>query len=104
MIRVCSVCRIPSVIGHGWISRHAHDATHTRMRLPRGICKFWHLTLTMLPEWLIPWGHYSLLAGQDRPLEECVPESADNDRSADRSTVRRWLLRRAQLTGGVNSE
>ena len=60
------------------------------MRLPRGICKFWHLTLTMLPEWLIPWGHYSLLAGQDR--------------SADLATVRHRLLRRADLTGGANSE
>ena len=58
----------------------------------------------MLPEWLIPWRHYSLLAGQDRSLEECVPESADKDRSADLATVRRRLLRRAQLTGGVNSE
>ena len=58
-----------------------------------------------LPDWLIPGGHYSLparqqaaqLASEDgRPVEQCVPDSADRDRPADPSTVRRWLLRRTQ--------
>ena len=105
MARVCPACRTASVIGHGWRSRQAHDATHTRIRIQRGICKLCHLTLTMLPDWLIPGGHYSLLARQqaadlasqpDRPLEDCVPDSADKDRSADPTTVRRWLLRRTE--------
>lgn len=103
MVRICPACRAASVIGHGWRSRQAHDAIHTRIRIQRGICKLCHLTLTMLPDWLIPGGHYSLLARQqaaqlasedDRPVEQCIPNSADRDRSADPSTVRRWLSRR----------
>jgi hypothetical protein len=47
------------VIGHGWRSRQAHDAHHTQIRIHRGICKLCDLTLTMLPEWLVPGGHYS---------------------------------------------
>ena len=103
LIRHCPACQTDSVIGHGWRHRQAHDATHTRIRIHRGICKLCRLTLTMLPDWLIPGGHYSLrarqqaaeLAGQpDRCLEECVPFSADCDRSADPSTVRRWFRRR----------
>jgi hypothetical protein len=59
----------------------------------------------MLPGWLIPGGHYGLTARQqaaqlasqqERPVEECVPDSADRDRSADPSTVRRWFQRRAE--------
>lgn len=105
MARACPACRADSVIGHGWRSRQAHDAIHTRIRVQRGICKLCHRTLTMLPGWLIPGGHYSLAARQEaadlasqpeRPLEECVPDSADSDRSADPSTVRRWLLRRTE--------
>ncbi len=59
----------------------------------------------MLPDWLVPGGHYSLparqqaaqLAGESpRPVEECIPDSADGERSADPSTVRRWFLRRLE--------
>ena len=105
MVRVCPACRTDSVIGHGWRNRQAHDATHTRIRIRRAICKLCHLTLTMLPGWLVPGGHYSLLARQqatdlasqpDRPLEECIPDSADSDRSADPSTVRRWFRLRTE--------
>ena len=105
IVRVCPACRTGSIIGHGWRSRQAHDATHTWIRIPRGICKLCHLTLTMLPGWLVPGGHYSLAARQqaahlaseqDRSLEDCIPDSADSDRSADPSTVRRWFRRRTQ--------
>jgi len=59
----------------------------------------------MLPDWLIPGGHYSLAARQqaaqlvseqDGSLEDCIPDSADSDRSADLSTVRRWFRRRTE--------
>jgi hypothetical protein len=105
MIRVCPACQQVSVIGHGWRSRQAHDANHTWIRIHRGICKLCDRTLTMLPDWLVPGGHYSLAARQqaehlstepERPLEECVPDSADADRSADPSTVRRWFQRRLE--------
>ena len=105
MIRVCPACQQVSVNGHGWRSRQAHDANHTWIRIHRGICKLCDRTLTMLPDWLVPGGHYSLAARQqaehlstepERPLEECVPDSADADRSADPSTVRRWFQRRLE--------
>ena len=103
MLRFCPICRVASVIGHGWRSRQAHDANHTSIRIHRGICKLCELTLTMLPDWLVPGGHYSLTARQQaellateqpRPLEDCVPDSLDEESCADPSTVRRWFQRR----------
>ena len=105
MIRTCPSCEQVAVIGHGWRSRQAHDAKHTWIRIQRGICKLCDRTLTMLPDWLVPGGHYSLSARQQaaqlaseqqRTVEECIPDSADQDRSADPSTVRRWLQRRRE--------
>lgn len=105
MVRICPVCRQTSVIGHGWRSRQAHDANHTWIRIRRGICKLCERTITMLPDWLVPGGHYGLTARQQsaqlageapRPVEECVPDSADPNRCADPSTVRRWLRRRLE--------
>ena len=93
------------MIGHGWRRRQAHDASHTWIRIHRGICKRCNQTLTMLPDWLVPGGHYSLLARQQaaqlasepqRTVEECIPDSADRDRFADPSTVRRWFHRRLE--------
>jgi hypothetical protein len=103
MVRLCPACQTDSVIGHGWRGRQAHDATHTEIRIQRGLCKLCRLTLTMLPDWLIPGGQYSLLARQQAadlaieqglPAEKCIPEDADRDRLADPSTVRRWFRRR----------
>lgn len=105
MVRICPACRQDSVIGHGWRSRQAHDANHTQIRIHRGICKLCDRTLTMLPDWLVPGGHYSLAARQqaehlateqERPLEACVPDSIDPERCADPSTVGRWFQRRRQ--------
>jgi hypothetical protein len=105
MVRCCPACQQDSVIGHGWRSRQAHDASHTQIRIHRGICKLCDRTLTMLPDWLVPGGHYSLAAReqaehlateQARPLEECVPDSADVERCADPSTVGRWFQRRRE--------
>lgn len=105
MVRICPVCQQGSVIGHGWRDRQAHDANHTWIRIHRGICKLCDRTLTMLPEWLVPGGHYSLAARQqaarlasepERAVEQCIPDSADAERSADPSTVRRWLQRRQE--------
>lgn len=105
MVRICPACQQASVIGHGWRSRQAHDANHTRIRIHRGICKLCDRTLTMLPDWLVPGGHYSLPARQQaaqrasqphRPVEECIPDSADGNRLADPSTVRRWFQRRLE--------
>ena len=103
MIRLCPVCQARSVIGHGWRKRQAHDAEHSWIRIRRGICKLCDLTVTMLPDWLLPGGQFSLAARQQaehlaseqpRAIEECVPDSLDQERSADPSTVRRWFQRR----------
>jgi Domain of unknown function (DUF6431) len=91
-----------SLIGHGRRRRRAHDALHTWIWIHRRICKLCRRTVTLLPDWLIPGGHYSLharqqaaqLAEQARRLEDCVPDSGDGEHYADLSTVRRWLQRR----------
>lgn len=93
------------MIGHGWRERQMRDANHTWIRIQRGICKLCHRTLTMLPDWSVPGGHYSLSARQQaarlagdspRTVEQCVPDSADPDHAADPSTVRRWFQRRVE--------
>jgi hypothetical protein len=101
--RLCPACQLIGLIGHGWRWRQAHDASHSRIRIQRGICKRCDATVTFLPEWLVPGGHYSLHARQQAErlatqqacsVEECIPDSADPERSADPSTVRRWFHRR----------
>jgi hypothetical protein len=104
MPRICPACQVSSLIGHGWRIRQAHDASHTSIRIHRGICKYCSLTVTMLPAWLLPGGHYSLIARQQSAqlalepasgsIEECIPDSRDPERCADPSTVRRWWQRR----------
>jgi Domain of unknown function (DUF6431) len=105
MVRICPACQQVSVIGHGWRRRQAHDAHHTWISIHRGICKLCDRTLSMLPGWAIPGGHYSLSARQQaaqlasepqRTVEECIPDSADGERSAEPSTVRRWFQRRVE--------
>jgi Domain of unknown function (DUF6431) len=103
MPRLCPLCQVLSLIGHGRRRRQAHDAQHTWIWIQRCLCKLCRRTLTLLPDWLIPGGHYSLAArqqaaqlaaGPSRPLEDCVPDSGDGEHCADPSTVRRWLQRR----------
>lgn len=101
--RICPACQEPAVIGHGWRWRRADDACHLSIRIRRGRCKLCRRTLTMLPGWLIPGGHYSLEARQQaerllleegQPAEQCIPPIADPQRMVDPSTVRRWFQRR----------
>lgn len=101
--RNCPCCHESTVIGHGWRERGANDICHITIRIHRGRCKPCHLTITMLPRWLIPGGHYSWKARQQAeqlaleqhlPTEQCIPEIADPRRSVDPSTVRRWFRRR----------
>ena len=102
-VRICPACHEPTVIGHGWRWRRADDACHRSIRIHRGLCKLCQRTVTMLPQWLIPGGHYSLharhqserlLLDQNLPAEQCIPQIADPDRTTDPSTVRRWFQRR----------
>ena len=103
--RLCPGCHAEEVIGHGWRWRHADDGTHQSIHIRRGLCKQCGRTITMLPAWLVPGGHYSLLArqqaehlaaGESRSLEECIPASADKNRCADPTTVSRWFRRRLE--------
>jgi len=102
-VRTCPVCGDASVIGHGWRLRRADDARHRSILIRRGLCKLCRVTITMLPAWLIPGGHYSLHARQQaerllledgQPPEQCIPQIADAKRSVDPSSVRRWFQRR----------
>jgi Domain of unknown function (DUF6431) len=102
-VRICPACQEPSVIGHGWRDRRADDHRHTTIRIRRGLCTLCQRTITMLPPWLIPGGHYSWTARrqakqmewEDRlAIEQCAPPVADPDRAIDPSTLRRWFRRR----------
>lgn len=102
-VRICPACQEPAVIGHGWRWRLADDARHLSIRIHRGQCKLCQRTITMLPGWLVPGGHYSwearqhaerLLLEDHQPAEHCIPPLADPQRVVDPSTVRRWFRRR----------
>jgi hypothetical protein len=104
-VRICPACQRPTVVGHGWRRRRADDASHRSIRIHRGRCKLCRLTLTMLPHWLIPGGHYSLQArrqserrfvDQGKPAEQSIPRIDDPGRTPEASTVRRWLRRRCE--------
>jgi hypothetical protein len=59
-------------------------------------------TFTVLPDWLTPSGHYSLLCRQQAcegmaagdSAEQAAPDCKDALRSPDPSSVRRWAQRR----------
>jgi hypothetical protein len=100
--RVCPLCRDDTIIGHGRRLRQAHDDQHKSIWVRRGICRPCRKTFTILPDWLIPSGHFSLgcrqvacarIADGDT-AEGAAPHCKDLSRSPDASTVRRWTHRR----------
>jgi hypothetical protein len=100
--RWCPVCETATIIGHGRRLRQAHDYAHERMWIRRGICRRCKNTFTVLPDWLVPFGHYGLCCRQQAceriangdSAEQAAPDCKDPDRLPDASTVRRWLGRR----------
>jgi len=68
----------------------------------RGICQPCKKTFTILPDWLTPSGHYSLLCRQQSceriaagdSVEQAPAHCKDPTRLPDPSTVRRWAQRR----------
>ena len=62
--RRCPVCRDDTIIGHGRRLRQGHDDRHACLWVRRGICQPCKKTFTILPDWLTPSGHYSLLCRQ----------------------------------------
>ena len=75
---------------------------HESIWVRRGICRPCRKTFTILPDWLIPSGHFSLrcrsrllsgIAAGDT-AEQAAPHCKDLSRSPDASTVRRWTHRR----------
>ena len=100
--RRCPVCREHTIIGHGRRLRYAHDDRHERIWVRRGVCQPCRKTFTILPDWLVPSGHFSLrcrqqacehIAGGDA-VEQAAPHCTDPSRSPDPSTLRRWAQRR----------
>jgi hypothetical protein len=72
------------------------------MWIRRGVCRRCNKTFTILPDWLVPSGHYSLpcrqqacerIAGGDS-AEQATPHCKDPARLPDPSTLRRWVQRR----------
>ena len=83
--------------------RLAHDDRHEHIRVRRGRCLPCRKTFTILPDWLAPFGHYSLRCRQQTceriaagvAVEQAAPDCLDVTRSPDATTVRRWAQRRA---------
>ena len=97
------MCQDATIIGHGRRLRNAHDDRHERIWIRRGICRPCNKTFTILPDWLVPFGHYSLHCRQqacDRiasgdSAEQATPCCKDLARLPDSTTVLRWARRRA---------
>jgi hypothetical protein len=99
--RLCPRCTALAIVGHGRRKRQAHGANHRWIRVRRGLCQHCHVTITVLPAWLVPGGRYSLLARVDAlrqaetaPLEQVSPAMQEPERLVDSSTMRRWRRRR----------
>ena len=100
--RRCPVCRHETIIGHGRRHRQCHDGQHEGLWVRRGICEPCRKTFTILPDWLVPSGHYSLRCRQQSceriaagdTAEQAAPHCKDPTRLPDPSTVRRWAQRR----------
>jgi len=100
IIRQCPICLRDSVVGHGRREKQAHDEHHDWIRIRRGLCNICGKTITFLPEFSLPYTHYSLIARSEALrryfVEGCSGEAAappvkDPNRVADPSTLRRWF-------------
>jgi hypothetical protein len=87
--RRCPLCDDDTIIGHGRRLRQCHDDRREDIWVRRGICEPCKKTFTILPDWLAPFGHYSLHCRQ-----QAAPHCKDVTRLPDPSTVRRWAQRR----------
>jgi hypothetical protein len=100
--RRCPLCGDDTIIGHGQRRKPAHDQCHDWVWVRRGICHPCNKTFTILPDWLAPYGHFSLRCRQQAcesiaagaSVEQAAPYCRDPSRSPDPSTVRRWAQRR----------
>jgi hypothetical protein len=100
--RQCPVCQNHTIIGHGQRLRQAHDDWHESIWVRRGICPPCRKTFTVLPDWLAPFGHYTLHCRQQaceriaagESAEQAAPHCKDPTRLPDSSSVRRWAQRR----------
>lgn len=72
------------------------------MWIRRGICRRCSKTFTILPDWVVPLGHYSLRCRQQAceriaagdSAEQAAPHCKDPERLPDPCTLRRWVRRR----------
>jgi len=100
--RRCPVCRDHTIIGHGRRLRQGHDDERAYIWVRRGICRPCSRTYTIWPDWLAPFGHYSLQCRRQSCericagdcAEQAAPHCKDPTRLPDPSTVRRWVQRR----------
>ena len=58
--RRCPVCETATIVGHGRRLRQAHESRHSQVWIRRGLCRQCNKTFTILPDWLVPFGHYGL--------------------------------------------
>jgi hypothetical protein len=98
--RQCPECLDDSVIGHGWRRKQAHDEQHDWIAIHRGYCGRCLKTITFLPEFSLPYTHYSLITRSQalelyfiggRSLDLATPLVRDPNRVPAASTLRRWF-------------
>src|SRR5690242_18556707 len=99
---MCPLCQGQTIVGHGRRLRQANDDRRQRVWVRRGICHPCRKTFTILPDWLVPFAHFTLRCRQqacDRigagvVAEQAAPHCRDPSRLPDPSTVLRWCWRR----------
>ena len=100
IIRQCPKCLSDSVIGHGRRRKQAHDEQHDWIAIRRGYCNRCQKPITFLPEFTLPYTHYSLIARsqslelhfvEGRSLDLATPLVKDPNRVPSASTLRRWF-------------
>jgi hypothetical protein len=115
--RRCPLCRDETIIGHGRRLRQCHDDQRRGVWVRRGICRPCKKTFTILPDYLVPSGHFSIHCRRQAcervsagdSAEQASPHCKDPTRLPDPSSVRRWVRRRllsvwCWVEAGVRSE
>lgn len=62
--RRCPLCGNRTIIGHGRRRKQAHDQRHDWIWIRRGRCQPCRKTFTILPDWSLPYSHYTLRCRQ----------------------------------------
>ena len=63
--RRCPLCQADTIIGHGRRLRQSHDQRREALWVRRGFCQPCRKTFTILPDWVSPFGRYTVQCRQE---------------------------------------